>query len=153
MVNASDCDLTITHRVKTDFQHHVILEAAKHGDRWPAAREKALNRIATLRVMLSGYPNPLYAGELAGWRREDFQIDNKGGEWKSETADDGDVVDEFLRCQTWSHFTSPNKAAGQGTLPNSISAINTCGAQEVPRKSFLRRDLRRLMGWQQERSY
>ena len=50
MANASDCDLTITYRVKTDPQYHVILEAAKHGDRWPDAREKALNRIATLRA-------------------------------------------------------------------------------------------------------
>jgi hypothetical protein len=34
-------------------------------------------------------------------------------------------VDEFLECRTRSHFTSPNKAAGQGTLPICISAINT----------------------------
>lgn len=37
------------------------------------------------RVMLSGYPNPLYERVLADWRRHDFQIDNKaaGGKTKS----------------------------------------------------------------------
>ncbi len=29
------------------------------------------------KVMLSGYPNALYDGELSGWNRQDFQIDNK----------------------------------------------------------------------------
>jgi DNA adenine methylase len=29
------------------------------------------------KVMLSGYPNELYSGELAGWNRHDFLIDNK----------------------------------------------------------------------------
>jgi DNA adenine methylase len=40
-------------------------------------------------VMLSGYPNPLYDGELAGWRREDFQIDNKaaGGKEKRQMTE------------------------------------------------------------------
>ncbi|MGD0898577.1 MAG: DNA adenine methylase [Thermoguttaceae bacterium] len=38
------------------------------------------------KVMLSGYPNPLYDGELAGWRRQDFEIDNKaaGGKKKRQ---------------------------------------------------------------------
>ena len=41
------------------------------------------------RVMLSGYPNPLYDGELAGWRRADFQIDNKasGGKVKRQMTE------------------------------------------------------------------
>jgi DNA adenine methylase len=40
-------------------------------------------------VMLSGYPNPLYDEELAGWRREDFQIDNKaaGGKEKRQMTE------------------------------------------------------------------
>ena len=39
--------------------------------------------------MLSGYPNPLYDGELAGWRREDFVIDNKasGGKVKRQMTE------------------------------------------------------------------
>jgi DNA adenine methylase len=41
------------------------------------------------KVMLSGYPNPLYDGELAGWRRQDFQIDNKasGGKVKRQMTE------------------------------------------------------------------
>ena len=41
------------------------------------------------KVMLSGYPNPLYDGELAGWRRQDFLIDNKaaGGKTKREMTE------------------------------------------------------------------
>jgi DNA adenine methylase len=40
-------------------------------------------------IMLSGYPNPLYDGELAGWRREDFVIDNKasGGKVKRQMTE------------------------------------------------------------------
>ena len=39
--------------------------------------------------MLSGYPNPLYDGELAGWRRQDFVIDNKasGGKVKRQMTE------------------------------------------------------------------
>ena len=39
--------------------------------------------------MLSGYPNSLYDGELAGWRREDFVIDNKasGGKVKRQMTE------------------------------------------------------------------
>ena len=39
--------------------------------------------------MLSGYPNPLYDGELAGWRRQDFAIDNKasGGKVKRQMTE------------------------------------------------------------------
>jgi hypothetical protein len=39
--------------------------------------------------MLSGYPNPLYDGELAGWRRRDFVIDNKasGGKVKRQMTE------------------------------------------------------------------
>jgi DNA adenine methylase len=36
------------------------------------------------KVMLSGYPNPLYDRELAGWRRKDFEIDNKAAGGKSK---------------------------------------------------------------------
>ena len=41
------------------------------------------------KVMLSGYPNPLYDGELAAWNRQDFQIDNKasGGKVKREMTE------------------------------------------------------------------
>ena len=41
------------------------------------------------KVMLSGYPNPLYDGELAGWRRVDFPIDNKaaGGKAKRQMTE------------------------------------------------------------------
>ena len=34
--------------------------------------------------MLSGYPNPLYDQTLAGWRRQDFQIDNKASGGKTK---------------------------------------------------------------------
>jgi len=39
--------------------------------------------------MLSGYPNPLYDEELAGWRRQDFVIDNKasGGKTKRQMTE------------------------------------------------------------------
>jgi len=39
--------------------------------------------------MLSGYPNPLYDEELAGWRRQDFVIDNKasGGKVKRQMTE------------------------------------------------------------------
>jgi DNA adenine methylase len=45
--------------------------------------------LATLRpcqakVLLSGYPNPLYDQELAGWRRVDFAIDNKAATGKTK---------------------------------------------------------------------
>jgi len=36
------------------------------------------------KVMLSGYPNRLYDQELAGWRREDFAIDNKAAAGKTK---------------------------------------------------------------------
>jgi DNA adenine methylase len=36
------------------------------------------------KVMLSGYPNSLYDGELAGWNRQDFVIDNKASGSKSK---------------------------------------------------------------------
>jgi DNA adenine methylase len=41
------------------------------------------------KVVLSGYPNPLYDGELAGWRRQEFAIDNKaaGGKTKREMTE------------------------------------------------------------------
>ena len=41
------------------------------------------------KVMLSGYPNSLYDGELAGWRRQDFLIDNKvsGGKVKRQMTE------------------------------------------------------------------
>lgn len=41
------------------------------------------------KVMLSGYPNPLYDGELAGWSRQDFYIDNKasGGSVKRQMTE------------------------------------------------------------------
>ena len=41
------------------------------------------------KVVLSGYPNQLYDDELAGWRRQDFQIDNKaaGGKTKREMTE------------------------------------------------------------------
>jgi DNA adenine methylase len=41
------------------------------------------------KVMLSGYPNRLYDGELIGWRREDFSIDNKtaGGKTKRQMTE------------------------------------------------------------------
>ena len=39
--------------------------------------------------MLSGYSNPLYDEELAGWRRQDFVIDNKasGGKVKRQMTE------------------------------------------------------------------
>jgi len=41
------------------------------------------------KVMLSGYPNPLYDHELGGWRRVDFVIDNKaaGGKVKRQMTE------------------------------------------------------------------
>ena len=41
------------------------------------------------KVMLSGYPNPIYDGELAGWQRQDFFIDNKaaGGKIKRQMVE------------------------------------------------------------------
>ena len=36
------------------------------------------------KVMLSGYPNPIYDHELAGWRREEFAIDNKAAGGKTK---------------------------------------------------------------------
>lgn len=41
------------------------------------------------KVMLSGYPNPLYDRELASWRRVDFAIDNKaaGGKTKRKMTE------------------------------------------------------------------
>ena len=41
------------------------------------------------KVVLSGYSNPLYDGELASWRRQDFQIDNKaaGGKRKRQMTE------------------------------------------------------------------
>jgi DNA adenine methylase len=41
------------------------------------------------KVMLSGYPNPVYDHELAGWRRVDFVIDNKaaGGKVKRQMTE------------------------------------------------------------------
>ena len=41
------------------------------------------------KVLLSGYPDPLYDGELAGWKRADFQIDNKasGGKVKRQMTE------------------------------------------------------------------
>jgi DNA adenine methylase len=41
------------------------------------------------KVMLSGYPNPMYDHELAGWRRVDFAIDNKaaGGKVKRQMTE------------------------------------------------------------------
>jgi len=41
------------------------------------------------KVMLSGYPNPVYDQELAGWNRQDFAIDNKaaGGETKRQMTE------------------------------------------------------------------
>lgn len=36
------------------------------------------------KVMLSGYSNPLYGDELAGWRRRDFEIDNKASGGKTK---------------------------------------------------------------------
>ena len=41
------------------------------------------------RVMLSGYPNPLYDAELADWKRQDFEIDNKvaGGKAKRKMTE------------------------------------------------------------------
>ena len=41
------------------------------------------------KVVLSGYPSLLYAEELVGWRRRDFQIDNKaaGGKTKREMTE------------------------------------------------------------------
>lgn len=40
-------------------------------------------------VMLSGYPNPIYDQEIAGWRREDILIDNKaaGGTTKRQMTE------------------------------------------------------------------
>ncbi len=40
-------------------------------------------------VVLSGYPNPIYDQELAGWRREDILIDNKaaGGKTKRQMTE------------------------------------------------------------------
>ena len=39
--------------------------------------------------MLSGYPNPLYDTELADWKRQDFEIDNKvaGGKAKRKMTE------------------------------------------------------------------
>jgi len=41
------------------------------------------------KVLLSGYPNPLYDRELAEWRRADFEIDNKaaGGKVKRQMTE------------------------------------------------------------------
>ena len=41
------------------------------------------------KIMLSGYPNPLYDKELVAWRRRDFIIDNKaaGGKIKREMTE------------------------------------------------------------------
>ena len=41
------------------------------------------------KIMLSGYPNPLYDRELVAWRRRDFIIDNKaaGGKIKREMTE------------------------------------------------------------------
>ena len=41
------------------------------------------------KVMLSGYPNDLYDRELAGWNREDIEIDNKaaGGKEKRKMTE------------------------------------------------------------------
>jgi DNA adenine methylase len=36
------------------------------------------------KVMLSGYPNPLYDQQLADWRRKDFRIDNKAAAGQSK---------------------------------------------------------------------
>ena len=36
------------------------------------------------KVLLSGYPNPLYDRELSGWTRHDIQIDNKAAGGKSK---------------------------------------------------------------------
>jgi DNA adenine methylase len=36
------------------------------------------------KVLLSGYPNPLYDQELRGWRRVDFAIDNKAAAGKTK---------------------------------------------------------------------
>ena len=36
------------------------------------------------KVMLSGYPNDLYARQLKGWNRHDFSIDNKAAGGKSK---------------------------------------------------------------------
>lgn len=44
----------------------------------------AVLKACTGKVMLSGYPNALYDGELAGWRRQDFLIDNKAAGGKAK---------------------------------------------------------------------
>jgi DNA adenine methylase len=49
------------------------------------------------KVLLSGYPNTIYDGELADWNRRDFMIDNKaaGGETKRKVTE-----------SVWMNFTT-----------------------------------------------
>jgi DNA adenine methylase len=58
------------------YQHEMTI--AEHRELLTAIRQ------ITGKVMLSGYPNSLYDAELAGWRRQDFLIDNKAAGGKAK---------------------------------------------------------------------
>ena len=65
-------------RAATDVYHHEMTEAD---------HVRLLEAIVACKgkVLLSGYPNDLYARMLPNWNRHDFKIDNKaaGGKTKS----------------------------------------------------------------------
>jgi len=69
---------TCTRRATSPDAYQHEMTKAEHRELLTVIRQ------CTGKVMLSGYPNPLYDNELAGWRSRDFSIDNKAAGGKAK---------------------------------------------------------------------
>ena len=91
--------------------------------------------------MLSGYPNPLYDQELAGWRRQDFVIDNKAAGGKTKRQMTEAVVDELLKSfrLTGSNWAATGCRSSSSGGMADIDRERRIYRHSLPRLSPLRR--------------